>query len=544
MKKSTLISIALITVLGIAVYANSLQGEFIWDDQNLIAKNTHLTRIEGLTRIFNNQLYAGSGEKSNFYRPLQELSYFFDYRIWRLNPFGYHLTNILIHLANAILVYTLVVMLSKSNPAGLVASLLFVIHPIHTQAVTYIAGRADLLSFMFVLLAFVFSSFAVILYPLALLAKESAIVFPIVFFAYLTVFKDKKQKAKFPAILIISFIYILLRFTLIKFDLSTTDMSAVPIYTRLLTALKAFGQYLVLLFYPHNLHMERNLPLAQSLFEAQVFASAAVFLLIIAAAFYLRRKSDICFRWGILWFLLWLIPHSNILPLNAFMAEHWLYLASVGFFLVCGVFLSGIYQEQNRKIRAVFIAAFAGYLTFLGASTIQRNRDWKDAVTFFEKTAAQSPHSHKAHIQLGVAYMEKEDYEPAMREYRRSIEIKPADQAYNNLGVIYIKTGRLKEAIAAFEQALELTPDCLAAYDNLASAYYFSGNLEMAQKYYKKALSIWSGSATTHNNLGVIYMQRGLLDEAESEFLQALRLDPAMKEAQENIQSLKKRQRE
>ena len=246
----TLISCALIIILGFAVYANSLQGEFIWDDQNLIPKNTHLTRIEGLTKIFNDQLYAGSGEQSNFYRPLQELSYFFDYRIWRLNPFGYHLTNILIHLANAILVYMFVVMLSKSNPAGLVTALLFVVHPIHTQAVTYIAGRADLLSFMFVLLSFVFSSFAVIFYLLALLAKESAIIFPIVFFVYLAMFKDKKQKAKLPAILIISLLYILLRFTLIKFDLSTTDMSTVPIYTRLLTSLKAFGQYLVLLFYP------------------------------------------------------------------------------------------------------------------------------------------------------------------------------------------------------------------------------------------------------------------------------------------------------
>ena len=154
--KLVYISCALIMILGLAVYANSLGGEFLWDDHHLIEDNMTINRWSKVTRVFTTDIASGAGGKYNFYRPLQIISYMFDYWLWKLNPIGYHLTNILLHILTALCLYWLINLIFKQPMLAFLSSVLFVVHPVHTEAVAYISGRADSLALLFMALCFIF----------------------------------------------------------------------------------------------------------------------------------------------------------------------------------------------------------------------------------------------------------------------------------------------------------------------------------------------------------------------------------------------------
>src|SRR3989338_6713361 len=151
-------AILLILVLSVITYFNAFANRFVWDDRALIIENELIRDWKHIPQIFTNELYRTSAPVS-FYRPIQTLSCLFDYSIWHLNPYGYHFTNLFIHIVNGILVYFLVLLSlldnNKQYPIALFTALLFIVHPVHVQAVTYISGRADLLACLFLLIAFI-----------------------------------------------------------------------------------------------------------------------------------------------------------------------------------------------------------------------------------------------------------------------------------------------------------------------------------------------------------------------------------------------------
>lgn len=150
--KVVLLSIALIIILGFIAYGNSLNGKFIWDDFNLVRDNRHIRNSSNITGIFTQDIGAGAAEKYNFYRPLQMFTYMIDYSLWKLNVKGYHLTNTILHILAALVIYWLIDILFRDNLLSLFTSLFFVACPIHSEAVSYISGRADSLVTLFMLL--------------------------------------------------------------------------------------------------------------------------------------------------------------------------------------------------------------------------------------------------------------------------------------------------------------------------------------------------------------------------------------------------------
>ena len=155
MKKIS-ISIVLIVLIGLAVYSNSLKGQFLWDDEGLIQYNPHIKNWGYLSKIFISNLRAGAGDSTNFYRPVQVFTYLIDYSLWKLNVIGYHMTNVLLHILVALSIYWLIQILFGDRILSLLTALFFVVHPIHTEAITYISGRADPLAALFILLCFIF----------------------------------------------------------------------------------------------------------------------------------------------------------------------------------------------------------------------------------------------------------------------------------------------------------------------------------------------------------------------------------------------------
>jgi len=341
-KKSILFSIVLIIILGFTVYGNSLNGKFIWDDEFLIEKNKYIKSWSSIPLIFSEDIGRGGGKEYSFYRPLQMTTYMIDYSLWKLNPKGYHLTNILLHIFVALSIYWLMNIILNNNLLSLLTAVFYVIHPIHTEAVTYISGRADPLALLFMLLCFVFYIknppkgigvylLMVLSYVLALLSRENSLILPVLLLLYCYSFKKKLKVKEFFSLVGIACIYVLFRVTVLKAML-THEAHTTTLFQRLPGFFVAVTDYARLLFLPLKLHMEYGNVLFPWGNLKAILGVIILFALLLYA--FKRRKDDNLVFFSISWFFVALLPVSNLYPINAYMAEHWLYVPSIGFFLI------------------------------------------------------------------------------------------------------------------------------------------------------------------------------------------------------------------
>src|SRR3989338_4339066 len=264
-KTTHILFIALITVI---VFSNSLKNDFAWDDQFLIKDNPHIKNWRYLPRMFMGQLYEGDGLGSNFYRPLQLVSLAVDYRVWGLNPFGYHLTSLLLHIFNSALVYLVVYAVAMSPGIAFFTALFFSVAPAISGITFYTPARSDLLMALFVFLSLLsflkyrrdnrkpYYLASILFFILSLLSKEAAIMLPLLL---LLIRPRFKYLAPYLAI---SAIYIGLRLTLLNFSKGINPIidysfpASVPLWSRVLTDFKIILMYLRILVFPAGLHME------------------------------------------------------------------------------------------------------------------------------------------------------------------------------------------------------------------------------------------------------------------------------------------------
>ena len=234
------------------------------------------------------------------------------------------------------------------------------------------------------------------------------------------------------------------------------------------------------------------------------------------------------------WFLVSLVPVSGIYPMNAYMAEHWLYLPSIGFFLILAKGVLGAYENRNFRIQAVCIIIIL--LVFYSALTIKQNRYWKEPIAFYRTTLRYNPGSLKIHTNLGNAYSALGMYEEAISSYRKALEIDPDyATAHYNLGNAYDALGKREEAIRFYEKAIEIDPLYSKAYNNLGNIYSDSGEEGRAIELYKKAIEINPGYTDAHYNLGNGYKRAGDNKKAIDSYLRALALNPYDAAAHNNL---------
>ena len=514
-----LLSVILITLAGSFVYIGSLNGRFIWDDNHLVKNNTYIRDLSCLPNAFTESLAGSSGDLYIAYRPLQILTYMFDYFLWGLNHFGFHLTNVLLHILAALAVYCFATVLFNDRLLSLITGLLFVVHPIHTEAVCYISGRADSLSALFILLSFIFyvkiekkksffsEALVFIFYVLALLSRESSLILPLLIILYSYVFSRKINKRVLIIMLGTTALYVLLRMTVLKFSIplasnymSTTVLQRIPGF------FAALGSYVSLLFLPLNLHMEYGIKLFYP-FQPQVILGFIIFLLLLVYAFS-KKGSNKLISFSIFWFLAALLPVSNLYPINSYMAEHWLYLPSVGFLLIGGWILTRLYRKRGCGV--LMAVVITGLLSFYGCLTVRQCDYWKDALTFYKRTLRYAPSSHRLYSTLGNEYSQRGRYEEAIISCRKAIELKPDYSfAYYNLGNAYNSMGRHKEAVVSFKRSIELNRNHVNSYNNLAIAYSLTGELEKAVAASKEAIKLKPDYALAHYNLALFYMRQG-----------------------------------
>src|SRR6266446_5798033 len=465
-------------LLTIFIYYKTFSTPFHFDDRFFIVENQGIKNFSSL-------LLSGS-------RYVGFLSFALNYHFGRLNVFGYHLVNMLIHLSNGFLVYTLILFLFKTprmqsssfNPnrsfwIALATALLFVAHPIQTQAVTYIVQRLASLATLFYLLAVVlylkwrlapsearsrslWYAGAWLSTVLAMKTKEIAFTLPFMLLLVEAIFfgsfTRKRWIALIPFLLTLSIIPLSHSGAIGEGEGFAKETTAISRLDYLFTQFRVILTYLRLLIFPVHQNLDYDYPISHSLLEPNVFFSFLFLSAFLGLAFYLLFYSQRSTRhyqlkligFGLLWFFLTLSIESSIIPIRDVIFEHRLYLPSVGFFLAGSVAILGL-LDRWRGMTAIVIGIL---LALFSVATYQRNLIWKDELTLWSDVVQKSPFKIRGHNNLAEAYVHLGQYHEAMQEYKAIITLDPKDvRAHIGLGVAYQMVGSHDEAIQEYKSA-------------------------------------------------------------------------------------------
>lgn len=595
----------ILTFLGFLIYSNVLHGPFIFDDEENIVNNNQAHNISNFLKDFSGTRYVGF------------LSFALNYYFGGLNTFGYHLVNIVIHILNAILVYILVSLTFKTGigkgigkdkdislsiplPAfiAFAVSLIFLVHPIQTQAVSYITQRFTSLATFFYLLALVLYvkyrlwaiamgngqwekpityrlspiayCLSIIFTIFAMKTKEISFTLPFIIALYeFTFFRNKDSR---PITLNSRLLY-LLPFFLTLFIIPMTlllpeymdalstgsdvgkiiregqlrDIATIPAAIYLLTQFRVIITYIRLLFFPANQTFWYDYPLSYSILEPAAFFPLIFLLSVIAFAVYLYIRSQkmnnsygILISFGILWFFITLSVESSVIPINDAIFEHRIYLPSVGFILSATAAISCGFDYPGKKIKK----SLHNYLLFiiiiiaiaLSFFTYKRNILWGDGYMMYVDNAAKSPNRTIVRYNLGIIYERQGKPENAMNEYLFVLNLNPYDaDAHNNLANIYAGQDRLDMAIDEYKAVLRINPKLAHVYYSLGVAYFKQGRIDDAIIQYLIALRLKPFYPEAYNNLGNAYAEQNKFDKAIKEYLKALEFNPNYANAYYNL---------
>lgn len=542
-KLSIVVSLLAIIVLGFIVYCNSLNGKFLWDDYYLIENNIYIRNWSYIKNIFAENIEPAYRGRFFFYRPLQMFTYAIDHSLWKFNVKGYHLTSITLHILVSLSIYWLILLIFNDRALSLITSLFFVAHPIHTEAVTYISGRADSLIALWLLLSFVFyiknldtsSRTGYIImslsYALALLSRENGLILPVLILFYHFAFKRRLKIELFSPILGLSLLYIILRVAVFKFSLPHV-LCPVTLPQRMPGFFVAITNYTRLLFLPLDLHMEYGTKLFPWTYPKAILGVIILISLILCA---LKKKdSNNLVFFSIGWLIIALLPSSNIYPINAYMAEHWLYIPSIGFFLILAKALSSLYKMKMFKALSMMVTI--GLLAFYSYLTVKQNTYWNEPALLYERTLKYAPDRPVLYNNLGILYGDMGNVEGAISLFKKAVDIDPNYvYAYNNLGKAYNLLGNKKEALFYYNKALELYPASLEAHYNIGNIYTELKRYEEAIAAYKKALEISPYYTLAYYNLGNVYRIIGKSQESIPLYKKALEHDPNYLDAYHNL---------
>ncbi len=541
-------------ILGFAflVFCNSLLNDFVWDDEEQIVNNLVIRDWSNLKLAFTSSTFyaGGAGLSGGFYRPLVTLSYFFNYRLWQLEPFGYHLFQICFHLANAALLFCLLkkilspedgsreisktrsrdIAFSKkySHEIAGLSALLFAIHPANTESVAYIACIGEVLYVFFCLLAFnlflrklgaqncrgqtstaieavevrslqgykqyldLIFIFGLIF--LALLAKESAVVIlPLLFlYAWLFLKPEKQIYIKLGlGVLIILACYSFLRFGLAKISLNQGHYAPIgraSLAQRLLTIPYKIFLDLKTIFFPKDLAVSQHFVITNPT-DIRFWGPLIVILVLAGLTiFYLWKKKSKTLVFFLSWFAFSLAPTLNLLPNDMSFAERWLYFPLIGLCVSFALVLWPLAANLSQKWRSIIYAILGLMVIVLSIRTIKRNTDWKNGLTLYGHDIQYSKNSYELENNYGVELFRNGQIEQAKAHFEKSIELVPDwPFPHNNLGATEESFGNLEKAEQEYKKAIEYS-DYYLAYENLARLLIKMEKFEEAEAFIKKSL--------------------------------------------------------
>ncbi len=540
---------ALAVALSVAAYVNALHNPFVYDDRGTVVQNPSLTDLGNLHWIL---IYSP-------FRPLVNLSYALDHRCWGLDPFGYHLTSVALHVLNVALFFGLAAALARDrtawghaaghqapghaagpHAAGLqaaggpsprlaafAAAALFAVHPLMTEAVGYASGRPEVLCGTFVLLSIwcahrgmkqdspLWLFAALVPLVLGLASREVAAMVPFFLLAADRLLQLGSAAGRRRRLWTFHLPLVLLvlaggAWRLHSYLTAESQGLPRPVVAHALTELVIFWRYLSLLLFPVAQSIVHPAQRIVTPWHPALLAATGALAAAAAAAWALRRRFPLAVL-ALLWFPLFLLPSSSLVPLFELMAEHRVYVASCGLFLLAGMgFALLVAAAPGPGVRALCFAALAAVLAALLAATVLRNRVWADPGALWRDAAKKAPLTWAPFYALGDALREQGDCAAAIPAYRRAMELLPQEpRARMNLGICLAETRRYAEARQAFEDALRADPGSVQAEDNLGRLALLAGQLEEARQRFQQALRWDARDLVAHLNLAMLETREG-----------------------------------
>ncbi|MEO0156236.1 MAG: tetratricopeptide repeat protein [candidate division WOR-3 bacterium] len=465
--------VVILIALNTILYIQSLHFDFIWDDRSLILQNQTVQNPSKIIDAFKTTIKV-FGEDYGFYRPITIITYTIDNLIWNGKPFGFHLSNIIIHILVVINIFYLISWLFNLQK-GFFASLIFTTFAAHIENVVFISGRMDSLATLFMLFALniyftsktpVFlklSVFAISLF-FAILSKEIAYIFPFIFillvlFKYPRAIRITHFKIGGSIIVVIFIFYFLLKSILIKSILAPPH-SGFTFLQRIIMIPQIIVFYLQILLFPFNLNARHYHFLFNSIQLEKLII--AVIILMVLIFLLLRVKKNRQILLGSLWFITGLIPVLNIFPLSGMLvAERFLYFPSIGIAILLVGFmpdkLSYFFSNlKNALASLIFLFIFISNVVF----TLLRIPIWSNEEKFFTKMITQNPDAPLGYHNLGHFYYRQGIWDKAEQYYKKAISINPYFPApHASLGDLYVRIGKYKEAINEYKIYLKLSPN-------------------------------------------------------------------------------------
>ena len=558
---STPAAIVVIAVLGLVIYSNTFNVPFIFDDANNIIENEQIR----VTEIDLGQFYDAAF-KSRAPRPVAFFSLALNYYFGGLEAVGYHWVNLIIHIANGVLVYFLAShtyrlfwggnsgQLDSSNSStvgwlSLFAACLFVAHPLQTQAVTYIVQRMTSLSALFYLLALLLYVYGRLSYVrqtrwllwagcvgaglLSLGSKQISITLPVVILLYeWYFFRDLNREWGMRSLKYLFAIVVVLGVVALLF-LGTSPIEHLEkgysyrdftVGERVLTQFRVVVWYLgmILLPLPSRLNLLHSVTTSHSLFDPiTTLFSAAILLALVALAVYMARRQRLL-SFCIFWFFITLSVESSIIALEM-VYEHRVYLPMFGLAMVVPVLLQRILAKQH-----VVAAALACLVIIsLGYSTYARNQVWQDSVTLWSDVIAKTPDSSRGHVELGHVYRREGKLDAAVLEYTKAIDVEPDEgKIFKHRAIVYSGLREFDLAMADFNQAIDLKPDDPEAYTGQGRIYRMLGKPRLAIDSYSQAIEVDELFSMAYNNRGTVYQSLGDYSLALDDYSKAIELKP------------------
>ena len=542
-RKQKLIVYIALTVVTLAVFWQVNQYDFINIDDNVyVTENSHIQSgitLEGVR-------WAFSTTYAEFWHPLTWLSLMLDYQLHGLNAGGYHLTNLILHILSALLLFWLFNRMTGAIWKSAFVAALFALHPLHVESVAWIAERKDVLSaffWMLTLCLYVYYTekpairrYLPVLFSfiLALMSKPMVVTLPVIMILldYWPLDRFDLQKGKTNLILwqlrekipffVLSAVFSMI--TLYAQYKPSVKHYPIPLGPRLANASVSFMTYLGKTFWPND--MAVYYPLSEQIPLWQILGSALLILVISIAVIVMVRRLPYLFT-GWFWYAITLLPVIGIIQARNFsMADRYTYLPLIGIAVMLAWGVPSLIKSDNTRKKILFPAAMAA-LSILAVLTWQQCGYWKNSVEICNHALQVTKDNYLAHINLGSVLFDEGKTEEAIAHYNKAISIMPnLILSYNKRGIAYAKLGRYQRALEDFSNAILLNPDNVISYNCRGNIYVELGQYQGAIQDYNKAISIKPDDADAYFNRGIVYVKLGQYQMAIEDFSNAIRLKP------------------
>jgi protein O-mannosyl-transferase len=563
------LALALITL---GVYAPVRHFEFVnYDDPDYVTANSNVQ--SGITKPAVIWAFT-TGHASNWH-PLTWISHMLDFQLYGLNPAGHHVTNLLFHAANALLLFWVLLRLTGQTwPSAFVAAL-FAWHPLHVESVAWVSERKDVLSTFFWLLTLLaytryveetgrknskarpFYLLALGAFALGLLSKPMVVTLPFVLLLLdywplrrIAEFESqpKSKKSENPQIkpvplarlalekapfLLLAIFSAVVTFLAQRKGGAVSSLSTLSLGERIANAFVSYLRYVGKLFWPANLSVLYPHP---GKWPVAIVLVAVLFVIGITAFVViggLRRKYLLV---GWFWFLGTLVPVIGLVQVGVqSMADRYSYIPHIGLFVMLAWGAMEITAKWKERTTPLACAAAATLIACL-VITLNQEQYWQDSRRLFQHAVQVTDNNYLAYNNLGYFLDNDAKIDEAMENYKKSIEINPNyDEAQNNMGFVLAKKKRYDEAIRHYEQALRINPNRVEAHNNLGNALADTGHLDEAIQHYQSAMKIRPEDSDAHNNLGIAMAMKGNFEEAVRQITEAIRLKPSNVNAYGNL---------